>query len=116
MILIFVGQSNETNEKDPGQTETDDETDDEEFEQLLQEAKKGKKKAKKESDSKKSKSYQQQMLELQQSQLMSFQDSEHRMQDMMLKLFEEQRKADAAEREKDREFMLALGKMFSSHT
>ena len=35
------------------------------------------------------------------------------MQEMMLKIFEEQRKADVAEREKDRQFMLQPRKIFA---
>ena len=58
-------------------------------------------------------SFQQQLPELQQNQLQSFQGSELRMQEMMLKNFEEQRKADMIEREKDREFTLQLGKIFA---
>ena len=57
--------------------------------------------------------FQQQLVELQQNQLQSFQDSKLRMQEMMLKICEEQRKAGMAEREKDREFMLQLWKIFA---
>ena len=59
--------------------------------------------------------FQQQLLELQENKLQSFQDSELQMQEMMLKIIEEQRKADMAEREKDRKFMLQLGKTFAQN-
>ena len=72
-----------------------------------------KKKNKKTGKEKKPKSlFQQQLLELEQNQLQSFQDSELRMQEMMLKIFKEQRRADMTEREKDREFTLQPWKIF----
>ena len=88
-----------------------EEREDNEFENMLKQAREEKnKKTRKE---KPKNSFQQQLLELQGNELQSFQDSELRMQEMMLKIFEEQRKADMAEREKDRQFMLQLGKIFA---
>ena len=108
---MFEGKTATSNSL-PDETNDEEERADEEFQELLKNAKEEKNK-KTDKEKKAKVSFQQQLLELQQNQLKSFQDSEVRMQEMMLQVFEEQRKADMAEREKDREFMLQLGKIFA---
>ena len=52
-------------------------------------------------------------MEMHEMQMTLFNESEKRQQAFLEKLLTEQREADREEREKDREFFLTLGKLFS---
>ena len=58
-------------------------------------------------------SVQEELLEISKAQLKSLEESEKRQQEFYAKFIEEQRKEEAKEREKDREFFMNLGKLFS---
>ena len=73
----------------------------------------GKKKKKKNSKRPPRKSIQGEVLEIQKAQLKLLEDSEKRQQDFLEKIIEEQRKEDAKEKEKDREFFMNIAKLFS---
>ena len=71
------------------------------------------KKKKKNSKRPTRKSIQGEVLEIQKAQLKLLEDSEKRQQDFLEKIIEEQRKEDAKEKEKDREFFMNIAKLFS---
>ena len=68
-------------------------------------------------DSKKTKeslkSFSEQILHLQKEQLAAFKESEQRQQNLILTIIEKQNETEEKERQKDREFFLQLGQLFS---
>ena len=60
-------------------------------------------------------SVQEELLEIQRVQLKAFQDAEQLNQEFYQNLVEQQRKDDAKEREKDREFFMNIAKLFSNN-
>ena len=60
-----------------------------------------------------SKSFYEQVLNLQKEQLAALKESEQRQHDLLLSILEKQSQSDEKERQKDREFFLELGKLFS---
>lgn len=68
-------------------------------------------------DSKKTKeslkSLSEQILDLQKEQLAAFKESEQRQQNLILTIIEKQNETEEKERQKDREFFLQLGQLFS---
>ena len=67
---------------------------------------------KKPSKTKKKVTFQEEVLEVQKQQLNFFQESEKRHMEFMEKMLTVQKKSDEAEKERDRDFFLQLGKIF----
>ena len=89
-------------------------SDDEEWEDFMKEYNKRDGGSKKQpGKKKKEKSFHEKMLELQQEQLKQQAEREERQQKFMREMFEEQRRLDREEKEKERDFFLKLGEMFS---
>ena len=93
-----------------GRVKNTEESEDEDFLKVLQnEAKKEKQNLKRAPR----KSIQEELLEIQKAQLKSIEDSNKRQQGLIEKIIEEQRKEDAKEKEKDREFFMNIANLFS---
>jgi len=95
--------STQTTEKEGSET-------DEEFRSLEKNAKGKKKKAKNSKIT-----FQEQMINLQREQMEQQKVEEKNHRELVLKMFEQQRKSDAEERERDREFFLQLGSMLAGN-
>ena len=91
----------------------DEDDEDTEFMLKLEQEKQTKdsKKTKKTKES--SKSFYEQILDLLKEQLAAFKESEQRQQNSILTIIEKQNKTEKEERQKDREFFLQLGQLFS---
>ena len=94
----------------PSDYSTEANDDDEDFLNELVDEKKKKKKKKQPTPKK---SFQEQMLEIQMSQVNALKEAEERQQAFFQKMLEEQRKLEEGEREKERNFFLELAKLFN---
>ena len=91
----------------------DEDDEDTEFMLKLEQEKQTKdsKKTKKTKES--SKSFYEQIVDLEKQQLAAFKESEQRQQNLILTIIEKQNETEEKERQKDREFFLQLGQLFS---
>ena len=119
MLLCFIGQVKVGSKRKSYESNSEQQvtTDDEEYMEVLQASKNEKKKAVKTADKEKRGkiSVQEELLEIQRAQLKAFQDAEQLNQEFFKNLVEQQRKDDATEREKDREFFMNIAKLFSNN-